>query len=86
MDNEAAVIRAQMSRTRADIDLKLEQLEQRAREMSPARYWDRHKPDFFLDRAVGSMLTLIGLRMALGNYRHFRRRGMKTAGTRMAVV
>jgi hypothetical protein len=74
MDREAAVIRSEMSRTRAELDRKLTLLEERARELTPRRYWERHKPDFFLDRAIGSMLTVIGLRMALGRVLRTRRR------------
>ncbi len=35
MDREAAVIRSEMSQTRADLDRKLSQLETRAKEMTP---------------------------------------------------
>jgi hypothetical protein len=85
MDSEAAVIRAEMTRTRAELDRKLTLLEERAHELTPRRYWERHKPDFFLDRAIGAMLTVIGLRMALGMVRRSRRRRVRTAITRMAV-
>jgi hypothetical protein len=85
MDSEAAVIRAEMTRTRAELDRKLTLLEERAQELTPQRYWERHKPDFFLDRAIGAMLTVIGLRMALGMVRRSRRRRVRTAVTRMAV-
>jgi hypothetical protein len=63
-----------MTRTRASLDRKLTLLEERAREWSPRRYWARQVPEFFLDRAVGSVLTVIGLRMAMGNIRQIRRR------------
>ena len=86
MDSEAAVIRSEMSRTRAELDQKLTLLEERARDLTPRRYWERHKPDFFLDRAIGGMLTIIGLQMTLGYVRRSRRRRVRTAGTRMAVV
>ena len=86
MDSEAAVIRSEMSRTRAELDHKLTLLEERARDLTPRRYWERHKPDFFLDRAIGGMLTIIGLQMTLGHVRRSRRRRVRTAGTRMAVV
>jgi len=69
MDREAAVIRAEMSQTRAALDRKIGQLETRAREMSPNRYWHRHKPDFLADRVIGGILTLVGLKMAWGYYR-----------------
>ena len=61
MDREAAVIHAEMSQTRRELDRKLSQLEDRARDMSPRRVADRH---FLLDRAIGTVLTLIGARMA----------------------
>ena len=77
MDSEAAVIRSEMSRTRAELDHKLTLLEERARELTPRRYWERHKPDFFLDRAIGGLLTLIGLRMTLGLVRRSRRRARR---------
>jgi hypothetical protein len=85
MDSEAAVIRSEMTRTRAELDRKLTLLEERAHELMPGRYWERHKPDFFLDRAIGAMLTVIGLRMALGMVRRSRRRRVRTAVTRMAI-
>ena len=87
MDSEAAVIRAEMSRTRAELDRKLTLLEARARELITPRHVQRHLPDFFLDRAIGGMLTVIGLKMTLGNIRRIRRsRRARTTGTRMAVM
>jgi hypothetical protein len=90
MDSEAAVIRSEMSRTRAELDRKLTLLEERARELTPRRYWERHKPDFFLDRALGGMLTLIGLKMTVGSVRRIRRNRrderMRRIATRMAVL
>ena len=70
MDSKAAVIKSEMMRTRADLDRKIDQLEMRAREMSPRRYAARHLPENALDRAIGTVLTLVGLRMA---WKHFRR-------------
>jgi hypothetical protein len=69
MDLEAAVIRAEMSQTRNALDLKLTRLEERAREMTPRRYWARHKPDFLLDRTIGGALALAGLALAWKQYR-----------------
>ena len=64
MDSEAAVIKSEMMRTRADLDRKLEALESRARDLTPRRYAQRHLPENALDRAIGGILTLVGLRMA----------------------
>ena len=87
MDSEAAVIRAEMSRTRAQLDHKLTLLEERARDMVSPRSWEQYLPEVFYDRALGATLTVIGLRMAFGNAKRFRRRRRtRTVGTRMAVV
>ena len=64
MDREAAVIRAEMSHTRASLDRKIALLEDRARELTPRNYWERNKPDFFVDRVIGGVLTFTGLMMA----------------------
>lgn len=74
MDREAAVIRAEMSQTRAELDRKIARLEDRAREMSPRRYWNRHKPDYLLDRTIGGVLTIVGVALAIGHLRTERRR------------
>ena len=75
MDREAAVIRSEMSQTRRDLDYKLSRLEERAREMSPRRVVQRNMPDYLLERVVGGLLTLVGVRMAWHQYRdRFRRR------------
>ena len=64
MDSKAAVIKSEMMRTRADLDRKIGELQERAREMSPRRYAARHLPENAVDRAIGGILTLVGLRMA----------------------
>jgi hypothetical protein len=64
MDLEAAVIRAEMSQTRYALDGKIDRLEERVRDLTPRRYWDRHKPDYVVDRAIGGALVLAGLCMA----------------------
>jgi hypothetical protein len=69
MDREAAVIRAEMTQTRADLDSKLSRLEARAREMTPRRYMQRTLPEYFFDRVIGGVLTCIGLTMAVRQYR-----------------
>ena len=70
MDSEAAVIKSEMMRTRAGLDRKIAELEARARELTPRRYAQRLLPDDALDRAIGGILTLVGLRMAWKQYRH----------------
>ena len=68
MDREAAVIRSEMSQTRADLDRKLSELEARARDMTPRRYVERHLPDYFMERAIGSALLAVGGWMAWRRY------------------
>jgi hypothetical protein len=74
MDREAAVIRSEMSQTRADLDRKLTALEARAHEMTPRRIVERNMPEYFWETAIGSVLTLTGLKMAWSRYRHHSRR------------
>ena len=69
MDREAAVLRAEMSRTRAGLDQKLSLLEQKVNDMTPRRIAQRYLPDHFADRAIGGVLALIGLKMAWSRYR-----------------
>ena len=69
MDREAAVIRSEMSQTRADLDRKLSKLEARAKEMSPRAYARRHMPEYPWERAVGSALLVVGGWMAWRRYR-----------------
>lgn len=69
MDSEAAVLRAEMSRTRAELDQKLSLLQSKVSDMTPRRLTQRYLPDYFADRVVGGVLTLIGLKMAWGLYR-----------------
>src|SRR5688572_16117919 len=59
MDREAAVIRSEMSQTRADLDRKLAALEAKAHDMSPRRVVQRNLPEYFWERAIGSVLTLV---------------------------
>ena len=73
MDREAAVIKSEMSQTRAELDRKIARLEVRARELRPSAMAQRHMPEFFVDRVIGGVLTLIGLRMAWGMVRQRRR-------------
>jgi hypothetical protein len=74
MDREAAVIRAEMSHTRAELDRKLTLLEARARELTPGRLSQRYMPAYAMDRALGGILTLIGMRMAWSRWRNGGRR------------
>jgi hypothetical protein len=60
MDLEAAIIRAEMNQTRYALDSKIARLEDKARDLTPRRYWERHKPDYLLDRTIGGALTIAG--------------------------
>jgi hypothetical protein len=83
MDSKAAVIKSEMMRTRADLDRKLVELETRARELSPRNYAARHLPENALDRAIGGVLTLVGVRMA---WKHFRSRVSRRQQLRAEVA
>jgi hypothetical protein len=74
MDREAAVIRAQMSHTRAELDRKIGLLESRVKELTPRRLSQRYLPTYPIDRALGGLLTLIGLKMAWSLWRNGGRR------------
>lgn len=80
MDLEAAVIRAEMNQTRNALDSKIARLEEKAKELTPRRYWARHRPDFLWDRTIGGALTLAGLAMAWKQYRR------STSGVPRATV
>lgn len=64
MDREAAVIRSEMSQTRAELDRKITELEARAHELTPRAVAKRYLPENALDYAIGGILTLVGTRMA----------------------
>ena len=72
MDRETAVIRAEMSQTRAELDRKIARLEDRAREMSPKRVWERRKPQYLADRLIGAVLTMAGVALAWSQLRRRR--------------
>ena len=72
MDSEAAVIRSEMTRTRAELDRKLSMLAARAQDYTPRAMAQRHLPEFLAERVIGSALTLTGLLMAWGQYRRRR--------------
>jgi hypothetical protein len=82
MDREAAVIRSEMTQTRADLDRKLELLQVRAREMTPRRYVQRHMPDYPVDRAIGAALTMAGVFKA---WRMYQGRVARRAKVRAAM-
>jgi len=63
-----------MSQTRAELDRKLVALEHRAQELTPRAVAKRYMPEYAVEYAIGSVLTLVGLRMAFGLYRSGRRR------------
>ncbi len=69
MDREAAVIRAEMSQTRADLDRKIAQLEIRARKLSPREITRRYVPEYFVDQVIGGILTLVGIQLAWAVHR-----------------
>lgn len=84
MDREAAVLRAEMSRTRAELDRKITRLEARARELTPRRLSERYMPDYLWERVIGGVLTLVGIRMAWSQYRHRQQRRDRVRGAMAA--
>ena len=74
MDSEAAVIRSEMSQTRAELDYKISQLQRKRQELTPRSVLSRYMPERALDYVIGGVLTLVGARMALGQYRAAHRR------------
>ena len=74
MDREAAVLRAEMSRTRAELDEKLTALQAKVSDLTPRRLTERYMPEYFFDRVVGGILTLVGLKMAWSQYRELKHR------------
>ena len=74
MDSEAAVIRSEMSQTKAELDYKISQLQRKTRAMTPRAVARRFMPERALDYAIGSVLTVVGARMAWGRFRAYGRR------------
>jgi hypothetical protein len=74
MDREAVVIRQEMSQTRAELDRKITLLEARAHELRPRAGAQRYVPEYAVDRALGGLLTLLGLGLAWSAYRRRSRR------------
>lgn len=83
MDREAAILRAEMSRTREELDDKLARLQARVSEITPQRLTERYMPDYFIDRVIGGVLTVVGLKMAWSQYRH---RGDRRVRIRAALA
>jgi hypothetical protein len=84
MDSEAAVIRAEMSQTKAELDYKISQLQRKAKDMTPRSVVSRVMPERSLDYALGSVLTLVGARMAWGQFRARRNRRARLRATLQA--
>ena len=80
MDREAAVLRAEMSQTRAELDHKLTLLQERVAELSPQNLTQRYMPEYFVDRVIGGVLTVIGLKMAWSQYRWHKNRRARVRG------
>jgi hypothetical protein len=74
MDREAAVLRAEMSRTRAELDEKLTALHAKVSDLTPRRLTERYMPEYFFDRVVGGILTVVGLKLAWSQYRKLKQR------------
>ncbi|HEU5255381.1 MAG TPA: hypothetical protein VFU28_05295 [Vicinamibacterales bacterium] len=63
-----------MSQTKAELDYKISQLQRKAKDMTPRSVVSRVMPERALDYALGSVLTVVGARMAWGRYRARRNR------------
>jgi len=63
-----------MNQTRAQLDHKIALLEARARALTPRRLSERYMPDFVAEKVIGSVLTLIGLKMVWSKWRSDHRR------------
>ena len=81
MDSEAAVIRSEMSQTRAELDRKISELEARAHDLTPRAVVSRYLPEHATEYAIGGVLTLVGARMAWGRYRSRRSRRAQLRST-----
>jgi hypothetical protein len=60
MDREAALIRSEISQTRADLDRKISRLEARARELTPRRYATRLAHERRIQQIAGAILLCAG--------------------------
>jgi hypothetical protein len=74
MDREAAVIRAEITQTKAELDYKISQLQRKTKDMTPRSVVSRMMPERTLDYALGGVLTVVGARLAWGRYRAIRNR------------
>ena len=74
MDSEAAVIRSEMSQTKAELDYKISQLQRKTKDLSARSVVRRYMPERTLDYAIGGVLTLVGAKMALGRMKARRNR------------
>ena len=74
MDSEAAVIRSEMSQTKAELDYKISQLQRKVHDVTPRSVVSRVMPERALDYALGGVLAFLGARMAWGRLRARRHR------------
>jgi hypothetical protein len=74
MDSEAAVVRSEISQTKAELDYKISQLQRKVHDLTPRSVASRYMPERALDYAIGGVLTLVGAKMAWGRYRTARDR------------
>lgn len=74
MDSEAAVIRSEMTQTKAELDYKISQLQRKTKDLNARSVVRRYMPERTLDYAIGGVLTLIGAKMALGRMKARRNR------------
>jgi hypothetical protein len=63
-----------MTQTRAQLDHKIDLLEARARALTPRQLSQRYLPDYFAERVMGTVLTVVGLTMAWSRWRTNRSR------------
>ncbi len=80
MDREAAVLRAEMSRTRAELDQKLTKLQDKFTDLTPRRLTERYVPEYFAERVFGTVLTIAGLKMAWSRYRTLKQQRERANG------
>jgi hypothetical protein len=74
MDSEAAVIRSEMTQTKAELYYKISQLHRKTKDLNARNVVRRYMPERTLDYAIGGVLTLIGAKMALGRMKARRNR------------
>ena len=74
MDSEAAVVRSEISQTKAELDYKISQLQRKVHDLTPRSVVSSYMPERSLDYAIGGVLTLVGAKMAWGGLRTHRNR------------